>query len=110
MRLINSLYNGGYVTDNTPDKLSRFEAGNNDSQFYYLSTGSLVIPRQHVPLVKAYMEQEGLKLPINTPPHKPQLTKLVVGEFVLPPGPLVYKINDFLWSQGIKLKGTQNLI
>lgn len=110
MRLINTLYNGGIVTDNTPEKLSQFEAGNNDSQFFYLSSGSLVIPRKHVPIVKAFMEQEGLEIPPYQHPVNPQLTKLVVGELVIPPGHMVYKVNRFLRSQGIKLQGTEDLI
>jgi len=109
MRLINTLYEGGIVTDITPHKLTSFERGNNDSQFYYLSTGSLVIPREHVPLVLSFMEKNNLQFPKSQAPYKPQLTKLVIGEAVIPRGNLVKVVNDFLWDNNIRLPDTEKL-
>ena len=107
MRKFGRMFRSGLVRDVVPP-LTRYEQTNNDTQYYHVNSGSLVIPKPHVKKVQDFLKREGLRLTTQSNSISPTPVKLVYGELIIDrqDKDIQQKVITFLKANNIHLPNT----
>lgn len=107
MRKFGVMFRSGLVRDVVPP-LTDYERTNNDTQYYHVNNGSLVIPKPYVRKVQDFLKREGLKLTTQRRAISPIPVKLVVGELIIDKQDkdIQQRVISFLAANNIHLPNT----
>ena len=107
MRKFGRMFRSGLVRD-VVAPLTDYEKTNNDTQYYHVNSGSLVIPKPHVKKVQDFLKREGLQLTTQRKAVSPVPVKLVVGELIIDrqDKDIQQRVINFLKDNNIHLPNT----